>query len=137
MKLLPVLMLSASMMAQVPKQEKPPTKTVWPQVTAVSVTVNEGDDSGQLTVGTQRIVALSTSEQARLQKLRQAVADAEKEIAKAHGVDTDGNFTRCVIAAEGCLGWDGNGHPPKPPDAYEFRGQFLLINVPDSKGAPK
>jgi len=87
---------------------------------------------------TGRVVKLSDEEYARLQKLRQAVADEEKKIAVAHGVDTEGDLYPCGkpskdytnlwesgIACEMPVGWNY-----KYPDRWQFRGQFLLINVP-------
>lgn len=73
--------------------------------------------------GSGRIDRLSNEEYERLQKLRQAVADAETEIAKSHEVTVK---TYCDGGLEqgGCLGkW-------VPGDSYEFHGQFLLVNVP-------
>lgn len=74
-----------------------------------------------------RVVKLSDEEYARLQKLRQAVVDAEMAIAKAHGVyfapppDPYPHFIACDSLI-GCFA--------KPTDHYQFRGQYLLINVP-------
>ena len=78
---------------------------------------------------TGTVVKLSDEEYARLQKLRQAVADAEMEIARMHGVyfatPIDLNFRiNTCDRIDGC--------PPKPTDHFEFRGQYLLINVPKS-----
>ena len=81
---------------------------------------------------TGRVVKLSDEEYARLQKLRQAVADEEKKIAAAHGVD----ITGCVPHGDtfctkgGDLFHGGQIVPAWFPDRYEFRGQWLLINVP-------
>ena len=79
---------------------------------------------------TGRVVKLSDEEYARLQKLRQAVADEEKKIAAAHGVDTEGDMYPCgKDAVYGTCGvypeWK-----PRYPDRWQFRGQWLLINVP-------
>jgi hypothetical protein len=82
-----------------------------------------------------RIDRISDSEFERLQKLRQAVKDAEVEIARAHGVKTE----------ESCIGDTANSKDvvcrwTKDPiywrasDHYEFHGQFLLVNLP--KAAP-
>lgn len=71
---------------------------------------------------TGRVVRITDEEYNRLQKLRQAVSDAEMEIAKTHGVDLGSQ-----ICDMGCS-WT------RLPNSYEFLGQFLLVNVPrDSK----
>ena len=88
---------------------------------------------------TGRVVKLSDEEYARLQKLRQAVADEEKKIAAAHGVD----ITGCVPHGDtfctkgGDLFHGGQIVPAWFPDRYEFRGQWLLINVPPSAKGPR
>ena len=92
---------------------------------------------------TGRVVKLSDVEYARLQKLRQAVADAEREIAKAHDVEL---YVHCYSGTDlvagvhdtSCHWHDGSPEalaglePPVTiqPDHYEFRSQFLLINLP-------
>lgn len=68
--------------------------------------------------GKSAIERLTPYEYARLLKVRQAVVDEEKRIAGAHGVVMDACVT-CLV------------YPPQVNDSYEFRGQFLLINVPD------
>lgn len=78
-----------------------------------------------------RVDRLTEPEYAKLQKLRQAVKDEETAIAKAHGVDTVGQepclpYTYAVNYP--CLSL-----PYIAPDVYEYRGQFLLINVPNTK----
>lgn len=94
------------------------------------------DDKGSLSIDTQasgRIVKLSDEEYARLQKLRQAVVDAETEIAKGHGVDpvgVAGDSGQCLIADGRCLTWAREPVAYKAPDRYQFAGQFLLINLP-------
>ncbi len=80
---------------------------------------------------TGRVVKLSNAEYERLHKLRQAVEDAENDIAKAHGVKAfigsdctpppNSIFVTCNMGTY------------TPPDRFEFRGQFLLINVPPTK----
>jgi len=71
-----------------------------------------------------RIDRLSDDEYAELQKLRDAVAAKEKEIAKAHGVDF-GNpgcvSTTNLVMCDSIY---------RPGDTYEYRGQYLLVNVP-------
>lgn len=95
---------------------------------------------------TGTVVKLSDDEFARLQKLRQAVVDAETEIAKAHGVYL-APF-HCFIESVTCPHPESrsylstcdrtDGCPEKPSDRYQFRGQFLLINVPkESLHEPK
>ena len=83
---------------------------------------------------TGRVVKLSDEEYAHLQKLRQAVADEEKKIAIAHGVDTEGDLYPCgkptstILSNMSCVmpvGWNY-----KYPDHWQFRGQWLFINVP-------
>jgi len=83
---------------------------------------------------TGRVVKLSDEEYAHLQKLRQAVADEEKKIAIAHGVDTEGDLYPCgkptstILSNMSCampVGWNY-----KYPDHWQFRGQWLLINLP-------
>ena len=80
-----------------------------------------------------RIDRLSDEEYARLQKLRQAVKDAETEIAKAHGVDFGQAYVppRCLYSDMGCMAWDKTTEvQARAADRYEYRGQFLLVNVP-------
>jgi hypothetical protein len=84
---------------------------------------------------TGRVVKLSDDEYARLQKLRQAVADEEKKIAAAHGVDFGQVYIPppCIAYDMGCMEWDKTKEvQARPADHYEFRGQWLLINVPSS-----
>lgn len=81
-----------------------------------------------------RIDRLSFAEYDHLQKLRQAVKDAEVEIAKAHGVDfgyADLSLHQARLAGvkKTAMCLDVNGYIPA--DHYEFRGQFLLVNVPE------
>ena len=80
---------------------------------------------------TGRVVKLSDEEYARLQKLRQAVADEEKKIAAAHGVDTEGDMYPC--GKDAVYGTMCGVYPewkPRYPDRWQFRGQWLFINVP-------
>lgn len=78
------------------------------------------------------VIRITDDEYARLQKLRQAVSNAEAEIAEAHGVHT---FIETPPKSEKLL----KTCPPdcgfmtldKQPDHYEYRGQYLLVNVPD------
>ena len=80
---------------------------------------------------TGRVVKLSDEEYARLQKLRQAVADEEKKIAQAHGVDTEGDMYPCgKDAGYGTMCAFITEWKPRYPDKWQFRGQWLLINVP-------
>lgn len=98
------------------------------KIESVTLTVNQGDDSSQITWGVQRVVSLSSNEYARLQKLRQAVVDAETEIAKAHNVRLRNRYDCLQDQRMGnACSYDGL---PDDKDTYEFRGQFLLINVP-------
>jgi hypothetical protein len=85
---------------------------------------------------TGRVVKLSDDEYARLKKLHKALADEEKKIAAAHGVDTEGDMYPCrkptltILSNMACVvspEWE-----PRYPDRYRFRGQWLLINVPQS-----
>ena len=84
---------------------------------------------------TGRVVKLSDEEYERLQKLRQAVADEEKKIAAAHGVllvpkliHTGTNTCLSVIYITGLPSCDTDQY--QPSDKWQFRGQWLLINVP-------
>lgn len=82
---------------------------------------------------TGRIDRLTPVEYAGLQKLRQAVADEETRVAKAHGVRWK---ERMVNDCSGDI--CASGHIMQfPQDSYEFRGQFLLINVPDASAEGK
>lgn len=76
--------------------------------------------------GGERVVRLSGDDYAHLQKLRKAVTDAETEIAKEHGVHP-AVFDPCprdtnLFCGEGL----------RQADHFEFRGQFLLVNVPEA-----
>jgi hypothetical protein len=82
---------------------------------------------------TGRVVKLSDEEYARLQKLRQAVADEEKKIAAAHGVDFGQVYVPapCTFYDMGCTEWDKTKEvQSRPADHWKFRGQWLFINVP-------
>jgi len=86
---------------------------------------------------TGRVVKLSDEEYERLQKLRQAVADEEKKIAAAHGVllvpkliHTGTNTCLAAIYITGLPSCDTDQY--QPSDKWQFRGQWLLINVPSS-----
>ena len=82
---------------------------------------------------TGRVVKLSDEEYARLQKLRQAVADEEKKIALAHGVDFGQVYVPapCIAYDMGCMAWDKTKEvQSRLADRYQFRGQWLFINVP-------
>jgi hypothetical protein len=80
---------------------------------------------------TGRVVKLSDDEYARLQKLRQSVADEEKKIAQAHGVDTEGDMYPCgKDATYGMMCGIIPEWKPRYPDRWQFRGQWLFINVP-------
>lgn len=86
---------------------------------------------------TGRIDLLSDAEYASLQKLRQAVADEETRIAKSHGVDfgVNGHIATCGAYDMGhCIGWNNDDVTDRPADRYEYRGQFLLVNVPEKAG---
>jgi hypothetical protein len=85
---------------------------------------------------TGRVVKISDEEYARLQKLRQAVADEEKKIALAYGVLL---VPRLIHAGtNNCL---ATGLPSCDTDQYQsadrwqFRGQWLLINMPKVRRA--
>jgi hypothetical protein len=79
-----------------------------------------------------RIDRLSDDEYAELQKLRAAVAAKEKEIAKAHGVALESVLTHKGVNT--CLAdapfYTCDIDRYSGPDAYEYRGQYLLVNVP-------
>jgi hypothetical protein len=82
---------------------------------------------------TGRVVKLSDEEYARLQKLRQAVADEEKKIALAHGVDFGQVYVPapCIAYDMGCMAWDKTKEvQSRPTDRWQLRGQWLFINVP-------
>ena len=106
---------------------EPPKAKEEPTLDRISVMSIDQEGSG-------RVDRLTDTEYSRLQKLRQAVADAEKEIAVAHGVKWVplGNCKSPPIEGNGgvyavCL-------PPDlvPDSIFEFRGQFLLIDVPSA-----
>ena len=82
---------------------------------------------------TGRVVKLSDEEYTHLQKLRQAVADEEKKIAAAHGVDFGQVYVPapCIAYDMGCMAWDKTKEvQSRPADRWQFRGQWLLINLP-------
>jgi hypothetical protein len=84
---------------------------------------------------TGRVVKLSDEEYARLQKLRQAVADEEMKIAAAHGVllvpkliHAGTNTCLATSYLTGLPSCDTDQY--QAADRWQFRGQFLLVNVP-------
>ena len=104
-----------------------PQFTVFPKVLEVTVSLDALDKS--------RVDRLSDEEYARLQKLRQAVADEERKIALAHGVllvpklihaGTNTCFATSYIT--GLPSCDTDQY--QSVDRYQFRGQWLFINVP-------
>jgi hypothetical protein len=82
-----------------------------------------GLDSSEIQTTTGRVVAISNDEYSRLQKLRQALNDAETKIAKDHGV----YIAPPISCPPSCT---TTGVPTRDSDHYEFRGRYLLINVP-------
>ena len=135
MKPLAILIFAGMVGAQTAKPICPPNgcsggtvaKSTAPK--AVQITLAPDALDG---VDKSRIDLLTNEEYDRLQKLRQAVADAEKEIAKAHGVQLElkqiyeGSHTCLATSLFSSCDNDRYSYP----DTYEFRGQFLLINVP-------
>ena len=117
---------------------KPVPQTRPPTVVDIHVDLNV---PGSVYVNSQtgRVVKLSDEEYARRQKLIQALADEDKKIAAAHGVDTTGcvphGDTFCTKGGD--LFHGGQIVPAWFPDRYEFRGQWLLINVPPSAKGPR
>lgn len=83
-----------------------------------------------------RIDRLSDAEYASLKKLRQAVVDEEAKIAKAHGVDFGQPYSAPTCGAWDmgqCIGYQIDTEvQARPAERYEFRGQFLLVNVPEA-----
>jgi hypothetical protein len=82
---------------------------------------------------TGRVVKLSDEEYTHLQKLRQAVADEEKKIAAARGVDFGQVYVPapCIAYDMGCMAWDKTKEvQSRPADHLQFRGQWLFINIP-------
>ena len=84
---------------------------------------------------TGRVVKLSDEEYARLQKLRQAVADEERKIALAHGVllvpkliHAGTNTCLATSYITGLPSCDTDQY--QSADRWQFRGQWLFINVP-------
>ena len=89
---------------------------------------------------TGRVVKLSDEEYARLQKLRQAVADEEMKIAAAHGVDFGQVYVPapCIAYDMGCMAWDKTKEvQSRPADRWQFRGQWLFINIPSVSSAER
>ena len=96
----------------------------------VSKDFHQSVDVGSLT---GRVVKLSDEEYTHLQKLRQVVTDEEKKIAAAHGVDFGQVYVPapCIAYDMGCMAWDKTKEvQSRPADRWQFRGQWLLINVP-------
>lgn len=128
--------------AQEIKQHRPVTD--WPVIVGTSIA--EGPTQTSLRIDrtygpvvivesqTGRIERLTSTEYAGLQNLRQAVADEETRIAKAHGVYFES--PHCIANPENvigsCVNYPEAGFREAPSDQYEFRGQFLLINVSDA-----
>jgi hypothetical protein len=84
---------------------------------------------------TGRVVKLSDEEYAHLQKLRQAVDDEEKKIALAYGVllvprliHAGTNTCLATSYITGLPSCDTDQY--QAADRWQFRGQFLLVNVP-------
>jgi hypothetical protein len=93
------------------------------------------DTSRSVTVNSQtgRVVKISDEEYMRLQKLRQAVADEEKKIAVLHGVLLERKLTHvgtntCLATSFGFSSCDTDRY--QEADYWQFRGQWLLINLP-------
>ena len=102
------------------------------QIGDVSVT-KDFHQSADVDSQTGRVVKLSDEEYMRLQKLRQAVADEEKKIAVLHGVDFGQVYVPapCIAYDMGCMAWDKTKEvQSRPADHWQFRGQWLLINLP-------
>jgi len=77
------------------------------------------------TPGRVYVNMLSEDEYRRITEAEAALAKVKSDIAKAHDVVTE---ERCGYSDMGsCL----TGY--QLPDHYEFRGQFLLVNVPEAK----
>jgi hypothetical protein len=79
--------------------------------------------------GSGRIDRLSDNEYALLKRLRKELEEAETTIALAHGVDFGAHCAspdpRATVVCDAVY---------RPSDRIEFRGQFLLINVPEIFG---
>ena len=146
MKLYSLALLATVAVAQTPAP-KPAPNGYTPlnmNSTVVSGDVHiDNNVPGSVYVNSQtgRVVKLSDEEYARRQKLRQALADEEKKIAVAHGVDTEGDLYPCgkptltILSNMACVvspEWK-----PRYPDKWQFRGQWLLINVPPSAKGPR
>jgi hypothetical protein len=102
-------------------------------VTAMLSIPKTNTGASEIDSQTGRVVKLSDEEYARLQKLHQTVADEEKKIAAAHGVDFGQVYVPapCIAYDMGCMAWDKTKEvQSRLADRYQFRGQWLFINVP-------
>jgi hypothetical protein len=91
---------------------------------------------------TGRVVKLSDEDYARLQKLRQAVADEEMKIAAAHGVllvpkliHAGTNTCLATSYLTGLPSCDTDQY--QAADRWQFRGQWLFINIPSVSSAER
>jgi hypothetical protein len=112
------------------------------QGNVANVPVVSKDFYQSVDVGSQtgRVVKLSDEEYTHLQKLRQAVADEEKKIAAAHGVDFGQVYipAPCIAYDMGCVAWDKTKEvQSRPADRWQFRGQWLFINIPSVSSAER
>jgi len=84
-----------------------------------------------------RVERMSNREYKQLSDAEAALAKVKADIAKAHGVDF--GYSPCAAAqtpgAPGYLAGSVGCYAdtPRAADRYEFRGQFLLVNLPEPK----
>jgi hypothetical protein len=78
------------------------------------------------------VIRMSDDEYLKLRELEAAVEDYKDSILKKYGVNTPPN--QCINSSSYSLTECATfAVYTTPPDSYEFRGQFILVNVPNAK----
>jgi hypothetical protein len=149
MKLAIIMLLAASALGQTAKPAPPVPAgdtSLWGANISVGIAgaiaptsimaTKNFKDAVDVDSQTGRVVKISDEEYARLQKLRQAVADEEKKIAAAHGVLLVPKLihagTNTCLATSFITGFPScDTDQYQSADRWQFRGQFLLINTPE------
>lgn len=147
MKRIPViiaLFLAVPLVAQTAKPVPAPTAQTYSvgdyrlglDHTVVSSDIHvDNNVPGAVYVNSQtgHVVKLSDEEYAHLQKLRQAVVDEEKKIAVAHGVLLERKLTHMgtnICFSTSYITGPCDTDQYQAADHWQFRGQWLLINLP-------
>jgi len=127
------------------EQQKSIEPTKWPDLTGTTFTVGFGSEPVtnvpivvySKMARTGRVELMADDEFKRLTDAEDALANVKMYIAEAHGVEF--GYDPCaaartpgapgyIVGSTGCY-----ADIPRPADHYEFRGQFILVNVPEAK----